>query len=231
MGTRLIDAVYAQLNSAGIRTGRGYPSGKLPELESPAVAVQVAQLDQEKETEVMLLSVFVPVSFGAYAAQELACEVADVMRTAGGVCKQDKVQYRKDSHLFCAEVQATFRGQETKDGWVAAPRSEDAGAFILSVDQVALPNVVSFEFYRDVSNDTSQIENAPWHFKLVENYALMEKEPDVPENPFTIRVSRQKREDTFVNCVLTGQQRKITSEGVVHIREGKAESYRFLNVE
>ena len=69
--------------SAGIRARRAMPGGVLPELQSAAAAVQLAQVDQAAATATVLVTVVVPAKLGGGSCEELAVKVSSVMPSTG----------------------------------------------------------------------------------------------------------------------------------------------------
>lgn len=223
MGAKLTEYVFGQLHIDGIPANMGMPGTRMPVIDSGVVAIQVAQVDHGKEEETVLLSVLVPASMGAIAAENLAYRVADSARRCGGVCRQEKAQYLKAPELFCVEVYATFYGTETASGWQPTLDPVAPPSFSVTIDQQPIASAVSFTSFRETDEEITVLKDATWHFKLEELCALDSRDSVAPLFGFTLVVQREGRTETYMNCDLTSQTRILTKEGFRQIREGRAE--------
>lgn len=233
MGRSIIETVIDTLRRGGIRAEKACPGKQMPAIGSMATAVQLVQLDQSKETAVVLVSVLVPASAGAAEAEDAATKIYRLLKSKGGVCRQEKVEYFKAPELFSAEVYATFSGQETANGWVPTPppvepapeealTEEAPPTFTVEVNATEYPYVVSFRAFREVSKDVADIEDATWCFWMEEVYPLDVPEKPVPVSAFSLEVIRTERTDFFGDCTLTAQTREIRADGQHQIWEGRA---------
>lgn len=230
MGRSVVNLVIDALQSAGIRAQRAMPSGVMPQLQSAAVAVQLAQVDQAAATVTVLVTVLVPIKLGGGSCEDLAVQVSSVLAGMGAVCRQEKLVQPDKIALLAVPVYAKFAGYETAEGW--QPREPDPEPLTFSVSLRGVPcaNVVRFSAWRQGAKpeeiDTG-LADACWYFSLEELVPLDAAEVLALTDPFTITVSRPGRTEAYVGCRFFSQRRVITDKGLSQIREGVAES---LNV-
>ncbi len=223
MGDSLIKIIVDTLCEEGIAAQRAMSAGKMLRLDAPAAAVQIHRLDQQAETATALVSVLTPVEIGACACEESALTICRILQNAGGSCRQEKTEYRSELDLFCTEVYAVYKGQETERGWqawVAEPEPE----FSVFVGNATTSAAVSFIAHRAVDDTVTVLGDALWHFRLEERFDLDEAEPVWPSEPFSITVQREGRTEVYSGCVVTSQRRSLDKTGQTQIREGTAHS-------
>lgn len=224
MGRTIVEMVVDALNTWGIRADRACPGTWMPEIGTVAAAVQLSQLDQKEKTAQVLICVLVPAVRGAAGAEDSALAVCQWMNDLGGVCQQKKAEYLPAPDLFCVEVYAKFRGQETAIGWVA-----DTGDTIdVVVNATRVTNAVTFRASRKAEGDLLDLTNARWHFRLEEMVAPGVAETDVPAAEFSVQVIRNNRTELFIGCVLTSHSWEATSDGLRQIWEGTATEMEIL---
>ena len=229
MGCTLIEYLLRRLNELGVRAIRAYKDGLMPDIESPVVTAEILELDQEKETQTMLVTVFSPVSFGLVALEKLCTKLMLFIPNINGVCRREQVKYLKDPELYCVEIYATFYGTETARGWVTTAAPPMPPTCICMVGDKVSTHVESIDVYREISDTVTDIENAKWRFKLVLNYPLDAEELILPMKLLNIRFSRQYRYDFLGGCVVERHERKFTPNSVVEILEGSAYKYNSVH--
>ena len=228
MGRSIVETVVDMLRRGGFRAERACPGKRMPEIQSIATAVQLVELDQEKATAKVQVSVLVPRTAGAAGAEDTATEIYRLLQSKGAICRQEKAEYLRAPEFFCTEVYATFSGQETSSGWVPIPPPQEPfpepapPTFSAAVNGIGYPYVVSFRGFRETSETAVEIEAAPWHFRLEEVYPLDASENPVPVSDFFLEVTRSERTEMVTGCVLTAQTREIRADGQHQIWEGTA---------
>lgn len=222
MGRTLVELVSETLERTGIRVGRAYPGARMPMLTGMVAAVQLGQLDQANGTGTVLVSVMVPSVMGAAACEDGGLGICQTLRAAGGVCRQEKSEYRKGADLFCTEIFAEFYGQETESGWEETSPPPNSPTFSVIVGDTMLSGAVSFEAHREIDEEVTALQSAVWHFSLEEVIALDAPETEPPLNAFSITIRRAGRTEVFSDCVMTAQVREIRQDGQHQIRKGTA---------
>lgn len=232
MGKSIVNLVIDALVAEGIRAQRAMPGGRMPELQSAAAAVQLAEVNQADATATVLVTAMVPAKLGGESCETLALEISAVLGDMGGVCLQGKIDQLDGTMLLAVPVSVEFEGYETEDGWQELPEpvpepEPEVLTFQVSLNGTVLANAVGFSAWRQEEQEdgvVTGIANAAWHFALEELLPLDAKEETSPQEPFTITVSRSGRTETYAGCTITSHKRVITSKGQSQIREGVAES-------
>lgn len=106
MGLLTIDEAVEILCAAGLRAGRGWPGGVMPQIGALAVAVNVEQAEQMSVT--MAATVCCPGSMGGPACEDGADQVAVAWRAAGGTCRWENCKYDGTCDLFTVRVLGTW---------------------------------------------------------------------------------------------------------------------------
>ena len=208
------------------------PGGVLPELQSAAAAVQLAQVDQAAASATVLVTVVVPAKLGGGSCEELAVKVSSVLSGIGGVCRLEKLEQLTGTVLLALPVYAKFAGYEKADGWQELPKPTpepdvEAMTFTVTLAGKEVAHAVSFAAWRRAVDDqgmVTQIGNVPWQFSLKELLPLDAVEEAAPTEPFTVTVSRSGRTEVYSGCTLLYQRRFTSAQGLNQTREGVAES-------
>lgn len=236
MGRSIVTIVTDALRDAGIRVQRAMPGKALPELESAAVAVQLAQVDQAAATATVLVTVLAPAKLGGASCEELAVKVSSVLSGIGGVCRQEKLEQLTGTVLLEVPVYGKFAGYEKVDGWQELPKPGpvpelEAITFTVFLGGRIASHAVSFSAWRkavDEQGVVSEIADVPWQFSLKELLPLDTFEEAELKEPFTITVSRSGRTEVYSGCKLLYQSRYTSSKGLSQTREGVAESLKVI---
>lgn len=219
MGTSLLDYVVETMHSMGIPAILAYPGNLQPALGEACVTVGYKQVDWVAEKTQVLVTVLTPAVMGGTVCEDTATRVSRILRDMGAGCLQGACQYDSIGSLFSVEICATFDGMELPGSWMKLP------GFVLKLEGVRLDNVASFTAWRQVDEQTVDIESAPWHFKLEELFLAEDAEPITEtQAPFSIEIMRLGQTETFDGCVWTSQRREVAGATMRRIREGTAQS-------
>lgn len=219
MGKLILENVMDALRKKGIRVQRAYPGDRMPAIESMVAAVQLEQIDQAAATATVLVSVLAPAAMGAAESEDGAVLVSRILQTAGAMCRIHKTEHMSSANLFCTRVSAVFSGQETENGWQAAPKPL---TFSVMLGSTVLNCPVSFTAERAVDETAAALANAQWRFELEELFPLNVRENSTPASPYTITVRRDGRTEVYSGCVVTYQKRILGNDGQRQIRRGTA---------
>ena len=106
MGSEWMTKAITALRQAGIRTGRGYPSGKMPYLRGPVAAVILQQ--SKVSGEKIEVQIFSPMNQGGTACEDAAFQAADALRQLGGFCTIGECGFDGEMGLFHQTVTVNF---------------------------------------------------------------------------------------------------------------------------
>lgn len=110
MGLLTVNDAVEVLRSAGIRAGRGWPGGGMPQPSGLCVAVNVEQVEETSVT--LVATVCCSGEMGGPVCEDGAGQVIAAWRAAGGRCSQKSCDYDGNCDLFTVCVLGT---------WTAAP--------------------------------------------------------------------------------------------------------------
>ena len=214
------DVIRSWLQVNEVSAIRAYPGSMSPSISSPMATVELYELNPKEETATVLVSVVSPANLGAAKAEDAALEVGLLLQSFGCECKQERVKYLSAPELFCVEIYAKAFGVQGQSWESGADQA--LYAFHVEMDGAMVESVKSFEAYRDAADTEFGFVNAPWHFRLEQIVSPGKKEPEAPVSAFTMVVRKQGRTETYADCTLSKQSRKLTAEGQIQILEGTA---------
>lgn len=207
-----------KLQENGCQVIRAYPGSQAPAITSPVAAVELFELNPKEETATVLVSVLSPAKFGAAGVEDAALEILLKLASLGCTCRQERAKYLSAPELFCVEIYAKLYGTQDQV-WMSAVEPLGMSVVIDSKDR---NYVKSFEVSRNVSEIDVTLGNVSWSFRLEELFPLEASEPEVPTSAFNMIVRRAGRIETYANCTISGQSRKLTEKGQLQILEGIA---------
>jgi len=217
VGKSIVALAVARLREGGFRAAEGCPGQKLPALTDIAVAVDLHEVDLGEKTAVLTVSVLAPSAMGAQACQKAALEAGQLLQADGATCVQESCEFDGLANLFCTRITAQYSGTAQADNW-----TQRAG-FHVVLGETRLESLVRFTAHR-TAGETETLSDAKWHIQLEEFFRPENMEEESPEEPFTLRMVRPYKTETFRGCVWTEQQRVTEQTGTRQIRKGVAES-------
>lgn len=225
MAESIVATVIRGLTAAGIRAGAAWPGQTMPHLTAPAAAVSLFQVNQQERVTEVLVTVLCPAALGGEACEAEGLRITEVLSTLGASCVQEGCQYDSRTELFTAPVYAAFTGSTLDAAWTPG------GDLAVSLGSAALTSVIGFTAQQETEDPTAApVSSCSWTFKIEEFFSPGYAEQNVPEEPFSITVSRTGRVETFKNCRLKNIKREDTPTGLRQIREGTAESMIFMAI-
>lgn len=207
MGKLMLNNVVQTLRSAGMAVERGYPGQKLASITKPVCAVNLLSADLRNQTATARVTVISPADLGAAACENAALNVAEVLAETGGKCDVLACALNGRTGLFEAEVTAKFLTNSPK----------------LLLNSVELNHAVAFTYWRTVDDEITDLEEAPWGFRLEEFFPTGSDEDEDPDSPFTLGHITYTGFYTFSNCCWTYVRRIWGADGIRQIRLGTAE--------
>lgn len=203
-----LDKVVSALRAAGFNTQRGYPARKMPILTEAAAAVNLQRLSRKEQTLTALVTIYSPAELGAVACEETALAAADVLTEQGGQCEVLACEFDGRAGLFSEKISATFL--------TAVP--------VVKLDETVLKYVEAFTCWRTVDEDAgiTDLDAAPWNFRLEEFFPVDALEEEEPEEPFYLMHINENGSETFSECRWTYQRRVWSETGTRQIRLGTA---------
>lgn len=109
MGLITVSEAVEILCDAGLRAGRGYPGGVMPQIGALAVAVNVERAEDQSVT--LAATVCCPGSMGGGVCEDGAEQVAVAWLAAGAGCRRESCAYDGNSDLFTARVLGTWTAE------------------------------------------------------------------------------------------------------------------------
>ena len=230
MGKKLVFLVMDALAGEGIPVCRAFSGRRMHIPVGLTAAVQLAALDQAKETATVLISVIVPAKVGAEVCEDGALEICRIIQKIGGLCRQERSGYHKDGDVFAVEIFAAFSGQETESGWQETPPPEPEPelpapeTFQVYINGLHRPYVAWVKAHRAIAEEAPDLSGRPWSFELEEVYPLEIAEGALPVDGFTLEMVRGGRREILRDCVLQVHTRDLRENGQHQILKGVASS-------
>lgn len=223
MGT-IVGNVIEALKEAQIRASEAYPGSRIPALTGAVAAVRLGKLDRSVRTTAVQVTVMSPAAEGGALCENTALRAVETLQEMGGTCVKNVCKFDEMADVFYIDIEATFFGTAGEGKWSAGP------GYSVSIGAQVMEHTVSFSVQRAVSNEVSQLADAPWTFTLEELLIPGTSEPADPAEPFTLSVSRSNGDEQFTGCRFTSQQRQDTIRGVTQIRKGTAEGRNVMGI-
>ena len=207
MGKLMLDNVTQALRDGGFSVERGYPAGKLAVISGPVCAVNLQQANLREQTAAALVTVLSPAEQGAAACETAALEAAQILSELGGKCSVEKCGFDGRTGLFSAQITAQF--------YTSIPK--------VTIDGQQLMRIVAFTSWRTVDDEITDLEMAPWQFRIEEFFPVGTGEEPEPSVPFMLIHICENGSQTFTECEWTYQRREWSASGIRQIRLGKAQ--------
>lgn len=208
MGKLILDKATTALRDAGFPVERGLPAEAIPAITEPVCAVNLKQANLREQTATVLVTVLSPMELGAVVCEEAALDAAQILSELGGKCTVDACTSLGKVDMFCAEITGRF--------FTSIPK--------VVLNEQLLQSVTAFTCWRTVDEEITDLNHAPWCFRLEEFFPLgVEEEPEPEESFLLLHISEQGSK-TFTNCTWTYQRRVWSADGTRQIRLGQAES-------
>lgn len=210
----MVEQVISTLKAAGFRTQRAYPGEIMPEITGVVAAVCLESVDYTIEATTVKVEILCPMSLGAAVCEDAATEAGAAMQAAGMFCRVEGVVFNGRTGLFSAAALAS-----------TAKLADQIGNMPFKIGAVVQNYVVTFTAERQVSQDTSQVEDAPWTVRLEQFFPFGAKEDTDPSgNTFTLT----NGSEVYHGCCWVSQKRVTEAAGTRQIREGTAMSRTVL---
>lgn len=216
MGSTIVSSVIETLRNADLRTDEAYPGVRIPDLQSPAVAVRLGKIDRAVRMTTVLVTVLSPAGGGGSICETTALRAVEALQAMGGTCQKDVCKFDDMADVFYIEIQVEFFGTAKEDDWSAGP------GYLIHINNQRMDDVVRFVASRAVDDEAAAIKDAKWSFTLEELLPPGTSEPTDPVEPFTLLITRSNGDEMFTQCTWTSVKREDTIRGVSQIREGLA---------
>lgn len=214
MGQTIVAQVISKLTNNGITTMRAFPAEKLPTLTGIRAAVSLKNADQDAGTAVVSVHVCAPAAMGGAACEDAALRVSALLYDMGGLCVQHPCSQLGKTEILCAEVCAEFYGCDTGYGWTN---------FSVVVAGTSLYRVRAFKAWRSIG-DAENLGQTLWKFRIEEDLYPQASEGAQVTEPFTIKVIRGSKSETYGECTLTYHRCELYSGRLRRIRQGIAKT-------
>lgn len=223
MGYELLERITAVLTAAGLPAGEEYP-GSEQQLDGPAAAVGLRELDPERGTAAFSVRVLSPRILGGWCCQLHAARAVEALWAEGLSCRTAEMEYLSGSDCFCVTVTASMTVAPGEEGWVPGGRWE-----ILCGDRLQ-EQVVSFTAVRDLERrllgthwQSTPVGVTPghggWTIELVQ---LVTSWPEETAEPFTLTVRSGDGEQRYTGCCWNETRWAYTQGGLTLTRRGFA---------
>ena len=223
MGT-IVGNVITALSGVSIRADEAYPGRRIPALTGPVAAVQLGKMDRSVRTTAVKVVIMSPASGGGSLCESTALRAIEELQKMGGTCVKDLCKFDEMADVFYINIEAEFFGTAMENKWSAGP------GYAITIGQQPMEQVVSFSVQRTVTDEVTDIGNAPWTFTLEELLIPGTSEPPDPAEPFVLSVSRSNGDEQFTGCRFISQQRQDTIRGVTQTRKGTAEKRTVMGI-
>lgn len=207
MGKLILEKTVAALKTAGFAAERGYPAEKIWHITEPVCAVNLLQADLRQQTATVKTTILSPMELGGTVCEENALAAAQVLSEAGGKCSVAALQSDGKQGLFSMEITAQFHTSIPK----------------ISLNEDLLQYVTAFTSWRGVDDVITNIDQAPWCFRLEEFFPAGVEEEAEPDDKFSLMHIISGGSQTYIGCEWTYQRRVWSADGIRQIRLGKAE--------
>lgn len=219
MGLLTVDEAVEALRGAGLRAGRGYPGGVMPQIGALAVAVN---LEQAEETAITLAArVCCPGAMGGPACEDGAEQVAAAWTAAGGTCVQENCSYDGYSDLYCVRVLGTWAEEPAMSAQVTLGGTALEYVTVVRTEVEAQWAQSERGFMGEDPETT--LQEQLWTVTLEEllpsRSALVE-----PASPFVLTVAEGGVLERYGNCCWMSVRREDTAEGVRQVRVCQAQT-------
>ena len=221
----IINYVSELLTQGGIRAEAAWPASKMVMSQTPLAAVSVEKTNRETHAVTILVEVVCDFQAGAAYCQARAMDVCDILEAAGASCTQGKVSIDERASLFIIPVHAVFCGIAKAKQWLPITKN------IVKMNENPMEYLCDFTVERAMDETHSTIWEATWHFTLEEFFPCGVAEPETPQEPFDLTVTRFRAQETYQGCAIKRQQRVVEATGVRQIREGTATGRRLVTIQ
>lgn len=218
MGMLTAEQAVEVLQNAGLRAGRGYPGGVMPQVEELAVAVNVERAEAAEIT--LVARVCCPGAMGGEACETAAEQVAEAWTEAGGACRREGCTYDGHSDLFTVRVLGTWT---TPIPVIPEPtmraRVSINGYFLEYATAVKVENTAKWEEGRGFMGEdhASFLKDQGWTVTVEELLPSREVSRDAA-NSFELIVSEGNQSERFSDCVWLSLRREDTASGIRQVR-------------
>lgn len=208
MGQLILENTVTALSDAGIPARRGYPSDTMPVITQPVAAVSLKQAQLRGQTLTVLVRILSPGTLGASACEEAALAAGEVMTGLGGECAVSQCSFDGRTGLFSSDVTTQFLTEVP----------------VVKINGTQRKYVEAFTCWRTVDEDAgiTELDDAPWYFRLEEFFPADVETEDEPEEPFLLTHSSITGTEMFRSCRWTYQRRIWGSTGIRQIRLGSS---------
>ena len=205
----ILDNAVQALNDAGILAKRACPGGKTIMPSGPVAAVSLQQAALRGQTMTVQAVILSPMESGQALCEETAMAAGEVLTALGGNCEVGACGFDGRAGLFQETVTAKFL--------TAIPK--------VKLENTLLQYVEAFTCWRTVDEDLeiTDLDDAPWQFRLEEFFPLDALEEEEPEEPFTLTHISESGTETYYECKWTYQRRAWGATGTRQIRLGSAQ--------
>lgn len=222
MEYELLNRLIGLLKAAGLRAGEEYPSGERMEVQSPAAAVGLRELDAAAGEICYTVRVLTPRIVGGWNCQVWAAQAQRALCDGGMTVKAGEMEYLSGSDCFSILLEVREPVVFTDGGWKAGSRWQ-----ILCGGQ-AQQGVEGFQAVRSLGRRLvgEHYKSAPvavspgsggWTLELIQ-WA----KPEPVAEPFVLTVRSGSREIRYTGCCWDEERWEYTQQGARLTRRGFA---------
>jgi hypothetical protein len=217
------------LQNAQIRAIQGYPGREMPQLQQPAVAVNMKLYDTAGRLLTVVAEIRSPAEKHGWACEDLATSVAQILAVQGAACRQGKCQYDSKTGQFYVQVEATWHEPALVEEMVASlpfrvylngNRLEYAVGFTAeqTMELEKVGAIGEAQAAHLLARDTG------WVITLEELFPKHAVGTADMEQPAQLQILRSDGAEMYLGCIWTKLQRKETMDGVKQVRTGWTET-------
>ena len=206
MGFLIIDQVVAALKDFGVKTQRAYPETQIPALTEVVAAVQLAKADFDERSMTVEVKLIGPQYLGAAICEELALDVAEMLRDMDLSCVVQPVEF--DGRTAHFSVSCLVTKYPPKREYLESP---------FMIGAVNQNWVVQFTAQQETDETHTALKDAPWKVRLEQFFPNGFGEDVDPSGEV---FSLTNGEEIYLNCKWTSCKRITELDGTRQIREG-----------
>lgn len=210
MGPEWLTQTIQVLEAAGFRVEAGYPAHKAVHLTQTVAAVNLKGMD-EKEVREILVTILTPRAMGLEQCQSRAAEGIQALAVDGNQWHFDRWRYEAGIDCWAIEISGT----------PAEVREE----YTVSWGEAVQPYVTDFVARQEPNRRMIRPHGTAepcgvipgrqgWNLTLIQLLPGGEPEPENPEEPFTLTVSRGGGQTSYTGCRWSEYVSRQLPEGI-----------------
>ena len=197
MGQPAVKEVVEYLNAAHLRTQRGFPGERAPDIQVPALTVNIHKKDAHSVC--MEITVFSPVRNGAVLCEDTALRACEVLQDHGASCTQEKIAHDGRGDRFFIRILALWKDDPPQSPYaVSINGSHCAGVTGFSSRQESEKR----EFFTMGQTEPIQTvsRNPVWTLTLEQTIPGGTLPPREFPDPFSLAVVHNRTAELYSGC-------------------------------